>query len=96
MTHRDHLLRDFGAAQHVKRAAIPTYKCSINYSITSWAVARYSGGPSGVSDGCGRSVPLTVFGADLRFGDLTLERRVADYTTILCQQQPEIRLALQL
>jgi hypothetical protein len=44
MTHRDHLLRDFGAAQHVKRAAIPTYKCSINYSITSWAVARYSRG----------------------------------------------------
>jgi hypothetical protein len=36
LTHRDHLLRDFGAAQHVKRAAIPTYKCSINYSITSW------------------------------------------------------------
>jgi hypothetical protein len=30
--------RDLGAVQHVKRAAIPTYKCSINYSITSWAV----------------------------------------------------------
>ena len=37
LTHIDRLLRDFSATQHVNRAAIPTYKCSISYSITSSA-----------------------------------------------------------
>ena len=37
MTHRVDWLRDFGATQHGQRAAIPTYKCSVSYSITSSA-----------------------------------------------------------
>jgi hypothetical protein len=44
MTHHVNLLRDFGATQHVQRAAIPTYKCSISYSITSSARASSDGG----------------------------------------------------
>ena len=44
LTHSVDLLRDFGATQHVKRAAIPTYKCLISYSITSSAMASTAGG----------------------------------------------------
>jgi hypothetical protein len=46
LTHSVDLLRDFGATQHVKRAAIPTYKCLISYSITSSAIASTAGGTS--------------------------------------------------
>ena len=40
LTHTVGWLRDFGATQHVQRTAIPTYKCSISYSITSSARTR--------------------------------------------------------
>ncbi len=39
-------LRNFIAAQYVKRAPIPTYKCRINYSITSSAMESTPGGTS--------------------------------------------------
>ena len=44
VTHLDRWPRDFGAMQHVKRAAILTYKCPIGYSITSSASANKLGG----------------------------------------------------
>jgi hypothetical protein len=34
LTHLDRLLQNFGAMQHVQRAAIPNYKSWISYSIT--------------------------------------------------------------
>jgi hypothetical protein len=37
-------LRDFGATQHVKHAAIPTYKCPISYSVTALVRASSIGG----------------------------------------------------
>jgi hypothetical protein len=35
LTHHVALPQDFAAMQHVKRAAIPTYRFSVSYSITS-------------------------------------------------------------
>jgi|SRR5580658_11208036 hypothetical protein len=50
MTHKRHWLKDLGATQYVKRAAIRLNKCSVSYSITSSARASTVGGiesPSG-------------------------------------------------
>ena len=41
-----HWPRNFGTTQHGERAAIPTYKCSISYSITSSAIASSLAGMS--------------------------------------------------
>ena len=46
MTHNVTWLRYFDALQHRQRAAIPTYNCSISYSITSSAMASSVGGTS--------------------------------------------------
>jgi hypothetical protein len=43
--------RDFGASQHGQRAAIPTYKCSIGYSIMTHLRAAERKNPAHVSGG---------------------------------------------
>ena len=44
LTQNDHLLQKLAATQHGQHAAIPTYKCSISYSITSSVCSRNDSG----------------------------------------------------
>jgi hypothetical protein len=44
MTHNVTSGQNFVAVQHMQRAAIPTYKCAISYSIISSAMERSVGG----------------------------------------------------
>jgi len=66
MTQSGTLPPDFGAAQHRQRVAIPVYKCSISYSITSSARPSRESGTVAAA----RFPRCSCAGIDLRFGVL--------------------------